>query len=176
MQRKWVDARARARVQRFFFSSVECTSFFRCFLRRHRPRMCGYANVCAHTHRPARIVKILRTRLVLFSLSLLLLATPRLPQGLFKSKTSLSQPERILVSETLIITTRRRPDSRLSSVRNEGARDKWTAGRRRERERIRRARSQVKNGDESGFHRQEERRGISLTINLSERHGRLHNE
>lgn len=122
--------------RRDFFSSTECTSFLifcvdiRC--------VCTHANVCVHTHRllagskDPQDAPCARSSFSLFlskasflrrvaPLSLFssspphFFSTSRVPRGLFKSKTSLSQPERILVSETLIITTRQRPDSRLSS-------------------------------------------------------------
>lgn len=115
-------------VSFFFLSSpMNTLSFFVTFC-------VGIASICIHTQimrAHASLVRVVKDSLsrrdpapLSNSRSLrrvihLLSHLPRVPRGLFKSKTSLSRTERILVSETLIITTWRCPDSRLF-VRSKG--------------------------------------------------------
>jgi len=122
----------------------------------------------------AQVVKILSRRafLLLFLLFFLSLALtlhrvissllPRVPRGLFKSKASLSLAERILVSETLIITTQRCPDSRpFARPKRRSA----TSGRRKK--------EPEKNGDENGLTPLEAVSRTLLTINLFKRRALL---
>jgi len=153
------------RVVLFSSSSMNTLPFFVTFC-------VGTASICIHTQimrahaSLARVVKILsHDESQLLSLALALHRVvrlpshlPRVPRGLFKSKTSLSQTERILVSETLIITTWRCPDSRLF-VRPKGR--SATSGRWRT--------EPEKNGDENGLALLEAVSSALLTINLFKR-------